>query len=95
MTNQTNPTLVEPVARLDFVDAIQSAITDLVQQYELIRMYDDAHSAHTLSDAELAQVLGTLESALRAGRKQGWWDSNERVMDELTAAIAIIKGRLK
>jgi len=30
----------EPVARPNFVNMIQSTVTDLAQQYELIAMYD-------------------------------------------------------
>jgi hypothetical protein len=39
----------DPVARPNFVNMIQSTVTDLAQQYELIAMYDAAYPAAALT----------------------------------------------
>ena len=50
MTNTT-----KQAERLQFVSAIQSSVTDLVQQYELIAMYDEAIRADLVKPIQVDQ----------------------------------------
>jgi len=94
-----SPFTAEPVERLAFVTAIQSTVTDLVQQYALINMYDLAHPFPTLSAAELGQVL----EALKQGHDQAlllharhsvdgkYHNQAFAAIEQINAAIALIE----
>ena len=56
MTNTT-----KQAERLKFVAAIQSCVTDLTQQYDLIAMYDEATRADTVRALQLEAIRKTLE----------------------------------
>ena len=81
----------EPVARLAFVAAIQSTVTDLVQQYELIRMYDTAHPTPTLSAAELGQILEALKSGLCGAYPSEFARSSPDPVTRIRAAITLLE----
>lgn len=62
--NLTAKDMIAPIQanRLQFVAAIQSCVTDLTQQYDLIFMYDEATRADTVRALQLEAITKTLEA---------------------------------